>query len=673
MRRFLTQITFIVIFLLFYSLSPVRLYAEPPQDNLIDLSIEELMEIEVTTASKKEEKLFDTPAAVYVITAEDIRRSGVRTIPDALRIVPGVEVAQINSNEWAITIRGFNNAFANKLLVLVDGRSVYTPLFGGVVWSDLNSLLSEIERIEVIRGPGGAIWGANAVNGVINIITRNSRDTVGNFVEGGAGDYERGFVNLRHGGKLSDVGTYKIFANYFNTDSLESPLGGDNNDNWQSYRTGIRLDLNLTDIDELFFTTNFYGVDYNRNITKATTVPDQFNTFKSDSQNYGFDSQLIWHRELSSNSYFDFQVYYDFINRDVEGIAEIDRHTINLEFLNRITFDYIVPHDLIWGVQYRFYHDNVKGSDVFSLTDPSANINLYSAFIQNELSFFKDRLIFTIGSKFEHNDFTGFEIQPNFRLLLSPDDKNRIWGAISKAVRVPTRVDDSARFLLATTSDPVTGLPVFNTVFGNPDLESETVWSFELGYRSTPLSWINFDITSFINLYESLEVNEAQAPIINDDPPGITVPFLFVDNVLEGKTYGVEFASTLTPYDFWKLRFNYTFLKIDLDLNTDGIVEIPFPEGANPQNQFGIQSFLNLPYNFELDASLYWVDDLEEFDVSDYTRLDIRIGYMPIKNLSLSIVGQNLLDGEHLEFGNSIIGDRSEIERNFIGSVRWDF
>lgn len=662
----------ILIIFCIFSVFSVISQAEEFQDNLIDLSLEQLMEIEVTTASKIEVKLFDTPAAVYVITAEDIRRSGVRSIPDALRIVPGVDVAQINSNEWAVSIRGFNDSFANKLLVLVDGRNVYTPMFGGVVWSDLDALISEIERIEVIRGPGGAVWGNNAVNGVINIITKNSKDTKGNFVEGGGGNQQRGFVNLRHGGEVSDIGSYKIFANYFNRDSLESTTGGSNNDNWQSGRAGLRFDLDPTDRDELLLTANFFATDFNRNITVATTTPDTFETFKSDSDNYGFDMQALWRRQLGGDSYLDFQIYYEHINRDLEGITKIKRNTIDMEMLHRIPFSYHGAHDLIWGLNYRFYSDDVASSEIFSLTEPKANINLFSGFIQDQVSYFNDKLVVTLGSKFEHNDFTGFEVQPNFRVLVSPNEKNRFWASISKAVRVPARIDDSVRFLVSTVTDPVTGLPVENQIFGNPDLLSETVWAFELGYRTTPYEWVNLDIASYINLYKNLNVAVAQSPLFNPGDPSIILPFEF-ENDQDGKTYGIEIASTFTPYDFWKVRFNYTFFDIDLDLQTSDPVIIRFPEGTSPKHKFAIQSFLNLPHNFEFDSTLYWVDELEEFDIGDYTRLDVRLGYTPVKNLSFSIVGQNLLQKEHQEFGNSFIGDSAEIERSFIGSVRWDF
>jgi len=666
--KYLNILIFLCIFSVFSKISQAQEF----KDNLIDLSLEQLMEIEVTTASKMEEKMFDTPAAVYVITAEDIRRSGVRSIPDALRIVPGVDVAQINSNEWAVSIRGFNDSFANKLLVLVDGRNVYTPMFGGVVWSDLDTLISEIERIEVIRGPGGAVWGNNAVNGVINIITKNSKDTKGNFVEGGGGNEQRGFVNLRHGGDVSDIGTYKIFANYFNRDSLKSTTGGSNNDNWQSGRVGLRFDLDPTEKDELMITANFFTTDFNRNITIATTTPDIFETFKSESDNYGFDMQALWRRQLGGDSYIDFQIYYEYINRDLEGITKIKRNTIDMEMLHRIPFSYHGAHDLIWGLNYRFYSDDVDSSEVFSLNDPKANINLISGFIQDQVSFFNNKLIVTLGSKFEHNDFTGFEVQPNFRVLVSPDEKNRFWASVSKAVRVPARIDDSVRFLVSTVSDPVTGQPVENQIFGNTDLLSETVWAFELGYRTTPYEWVNLDIASYINLYKNLNVAVAQSPMFNPGDPSIILPFEF-ENDQNGKTYGIEVASTFTPYNFWKLRLNYTFFNIDLDLQTSDPAIIRFPEGTSPKHKFAIQSFLNLPHNFEFDSTLYWVDELDEFDIGDYTRLDIRLGYTPIKNLSFSIVGQNLLKKEHQEFGNSFIGDSAEIERSFIGSVRWDF
>ncbi len=481
-------------------------------DDLTQLSIEELMNVEIFSAAKKTQKLFDTPAAAFVITREDIRRSGATSVPEVLRIVPGVEVAQISASEWAISIRGFNDRFASKLLVLIDGRSVYTPLFSGVYWGPQDTvLLEDVESIEVVRGPGGTLWGANAVNGVINIRTRQARDTQGALATVLGGNQESNAA-LRYGDRLGENGYYRVYAKGFRRDALRDAEGDRAHDAWDQVQGGFRADWTLSGRDELTLQGDFYDGQPDQTLTISSLTPPSAPIVEDSVDLRGGNLLFRWKRQLGADSEWILQTYYDANERrEVDLDQRID--TFDIEFQHR--FPWGDRQEITWGLGYRSVRDDLDGSFTVSFDPTSRRTELYSAFVQDEIRLL-DHLRLTLGSKFEHNDYTGFEIQPTARLLWQVDPQQSVWGAVSRAVRTPSRSDSDIRINLAGI--PGTP-PTLLSIFGNEDLDSEELLSFELGYRSEPRRDLSLDVTAFYNRYDQLINVEGSASFELTPPP----------------------------------------------------------------------------------------------------------------------------------------------------------
>ncbi|NIP29856.1 MAG: TonB-dependent receptor [Candidatus Dadabacteria bacterium] len=678
-KKYLYSILLFFIFLIFYQKD---VNSHETLKTLADYSLEELMQMDVTTVSKKHQTLFKVPSAVYVITGEDLRRSGVRNIPDALRIVPGVEVAQINSNQWAVSIRGFNSNIANKLLVLIDGKSAYTPLFAGVFWSDLDTLFEDIDRIEIIRGPGGSIWGANAVNGVINIITKNSKHTNGYFVNAGIGNEEKAFIDIRYGNSaLNNKLNYRIFAKAFDKDEFKSiSNSGGANDDWKSYRSGFRIDYDRDSKNSFSIIGDINKVDANRELNTPILSPPFSETIKEDAENKGFSIIGKWNRFISNNSELSFQFYYDYYDKLSEFAGE-KRHTIDFELLHNFSTTFITSHEINWGLGFRLTTDDITETPFLEIRDSNQTNELYSAFVQDQISIINNKLFLILGTKLEHNDFTGFEIQPNAKILFTPDDDNTFWLSASRAVRTTSRIEDGVLSLVLGFPDPITNLPALVFAVGSDDFDSENLYAIEMGYRTKPRDWITFDLSLFYNFYYDLEFLKLSGTEMSSDPIDHIRILMEFENELEADTYGFEVATNFVLTRFWKLKFNYSYLNIDIE-DTD-VFQIDedtfsllsrFSEDFSPKNQIKIQSFLDLTDKLEFDASLYWVDDIKtaEFEnISDYTRLDLRLAYKFLNGLEFSITGQNILDNSHKEFGNAILGNNSNIERSIFGSIIW--
>ncbi len=645
-----------------------------PRD-LTELGLEELMNIEVTSVSKREQRLSEAAAAIYVITQEDIHRSGATSIAEALRLAPGLNVARIDSNKWAISSRGFNDFFANKLLVLMDGRSVYTPLFSGVFWDVQDTLLEDVDRIEVIRGPAGTLWGANAVNGVINIITKRAEDTQGGLVSAGGGNEERGFGDIRYGGKLGDNAYYRAYAKYFNRDDFVDASGNKGADGWQVGRGGFRFDWNLAASDSLTVQGDYYDGEVGANITTTSLSPPFARPVIGDFPISGGNILGRWKRSLSSTSGLLLQLYYDRTERKSPVHREA-RDTVDLEFQH--TFVLGRRHEIVWGLGYRFTSDQIDPSPTVSFTPSSRGDNLFSAFVQDEITLVEKRLRLTLGSKFEHNDYTGFEAQPNARLLWTPDERHSIWAAISRAVRTPARFEHTVRANLTVFPgpSPVCPVPLCETsLFGDERFKSEELLAYELGYRAQLTQWLSLDIATFYNVYSNLRTIEPTAPFFEGSPfPPHLVLALRPENRLDGETYGVEIASTLNVTDHWKLNLGYTFLKIRLDRDASSLDSAAEnPEGESPRNQFHVRSYVDLPYNVRFDTAVYYVDSLPQRNVPSYIRVDARLGWYPVKGLEVSVAAQNLFDDRHPEFGPGFLVTPTQIERSVYGKVTWRF
>jgi len=665
----------LIISLLSASMSIADEVRESPVD-LTELSLEELMEIEITSVSKKEERLFAAAAAAYVLTAEDIRRSGATSIPEALRMVPGMEVARIDASKWAITVRGFNNRFANKLLVLIDGRSVYSPFFSGVFWDVQDVLLEDIERIEVIRGPGATLWGANAVNGVVNIITRNAKDTQGRLVRAGAGSEERAFGEIRYGGKIGDALHYRAYGKYVKRDAFVYASGDRAADGWDVLRAGFRVDGEMWGAHTLTLRGDIYGDTFGHRLSTVSLEPPYEQI--SDAEGYDNGGNLLgrWRRTFSETSDLAIQLYYDWVGRD-EGMISAEIRTFDVDIQHR--FGVNTRQEIIWGFGYRLIDDEYDGTFDMSVHPEERSVHLFNAFAQDELTLIEDRLRLTLGSKFEHNDYTGFEIQPNARMLWRPDERHTAWTAISRAIRTPSRAENDGRYVGEVIPQDLlsSGVPIALTVLhGSPDFEAEDLLAFELGYRLYPTDRIFLDAASFYNRYDHLRTGRLDTLFVETRPaPEHLVIGLLPDNGMYGESYGAELVADWRALEGWRLRVAYTYLKIQMYLRKGSadIGSVNEAQEKSPRGQFFLYSSMDLPRNLALDLGVRYVDDLPN-RTENYLRLDARLGWTPHEHVELAIVGQNLLERHHPEYKPELLYTLpTEVERGVYGTITWRF
>ncbi len=641
------------------------------------LNIEELMNLDITSVSKRKQKFSDAAAAAFVITGEDIRRSGATALPELLRMVPGLQVARIDNNKWAVTARGFNGRLSNKLLVLMDGRSVYSPISSGVFWSMQDTILSDIDRIEVIRGPGATLWGANAVNGVINIITKSARMTQGGFVSLGAGDEERGFGSARMGGMLSDHTAFRVYAKYFDRDdSRISETGKGNDDGWVGKRVGFRLDGDTFDSDTFTLQGDLYEGRAGEIFYAPVLTPPYMASSEESVDSFNGNILGRWNHVFSNLSEMSLQFYYDHNEYDIEALGTT-ADTFDLDLTHR--FNWGGNHETVWGIGYRNIHDKLRYSFALTFEEGGRTTETFSAFIQDDMGFMNGRFHLILGSKLEHNDFTGFELQPSVRASWNPAENTTIWASISRAVRVPLRGEEGVRFNLYVMPIPEGTLapgspevPALASAFGNPDPDAEELTAYELGFRTPLMDDLFLDIACFYNDYENLRDYVSAPSYWETSPEGalLVYPYNLVFD-MKGYTWGAELALQWDLLEWWRLFLSYGYLEVHLDPR-----EADSPEAyvRDPSNQFSVRSRMNPAKNVELDINLRYVDDLPDEDVSGYTELDLRIGWKPRENVEISLVGRNLLNDAHGEFVSEYIDiAASEIERSFYGMVKCTF
>ena len=647
------------------------------QENILELSLEDILNIEITSVSKKAQSLSEAPAAIFVITNDDLRRSGVTNIPDSLRMVPGLNVARIDSNKWAITSRGFNGCFANKLLVLIDGRSVYAPSFSGVYWDVQDTLLEDVERIEVIRGPGATLWGANAVNGVINIITRHAADTQGGLVALGAGSKERGFAGIRYGAALGE-GTYgRIYAKGFRRDEFVHTAGDDANDDWDMLRSGFRVDSQLSGRNALTLQGDVYQGNIDQALDLPTLTPPYSQKVEDEADVSGWNMIARWQHTLSSTSEFILQAYYDRTDRDEAWEHEV-RDSFDIDFQHRFAAG--EWQDIIWGLGYRYIRYDFTNFSIMTIDPDSSSDELFSAFLQDEITLLEERLWLTLGSKFEHNDYTGVEIQPNARLLWAPHPKHKIWAAVSRAVRTPSRSEYDIR-LLNTVLPPFSPenpspFPIALTVVGDSDYDSEELLAWELGYRVVPAKSLSLDVTAFYNDYDNLRSNEVDELSFQGTHIVQILPF---DNKWKGEIYGIELAGVWQAADWWRLDIAYSYLRTRIDAISEHKDNPQVQIG--PRHQVSLRSAMNFRKDLNMDLWLRYVDDVKAInaraasvsEIDSYLTLDARLAWRPIKDLEFSLVGQNLLDDKHPEYIQENFTLPTEIERSIYGKITWRF
>lgn len=616
------------------------------------LSLQELMDLEVTSVYRRPEKISATASAIQVITGDDIRRSGATSIPEALRMATNLNVAKKDGQSWAISARGFNTELSNKMLVLMDGRTVYSPLFSGVFWDAQDYVLDDIDRIEAISGPGGAVWGANAVNGVINITTKSAKETQGLYTEVAAGTELHALTSVRYGGTLAPDVYFRVYGKFSDRDAGVLPDGSATDTDWNTRQAGFRIDALPSPQTTLTLQGDIYS--NNENIETGSHVDLS-----------GGNLLGRWTQTLPDDSEMILQVYYDrtHLRQPVPtsifapaGHLRDDLDTFDVDFQHRM-----VPGErqqVVWGLGYRHTNDVVENAPGLGFLPARLNQDLYSAFIQDEIGLGADWTL-TLGTKIEHNDYTGFEFEPSARLQWNLAPNQMLWSAVSRAVRMPSRIDRDSRIPNA----PVAVLT------GDDDYGSETVIAYELGYRAQLTPSLLLSISTFYNVYDDVR-SVSFTPVT-------LLPFYF-DNNLEVETYGVELTSTYEVVKGWRLHAGYTLLREDIDLK-DGAFDLNngLNETADPRHQFSLRSSWDLPRDVELDAGLRWVDVLRMNNngavarVPSYWELDVRLGWRLSNGLELSLVGQSLLHDQHAEYG--LPADREEIERSVYAKVVWRY
>lgn len=620
--------------------------ADPEFDEILSRDI---FDLSVTSVAKRSQRLNDTSAAVYVITQEQLRRSGVYSIPDALRQVPGLQVAKLSSDRWAVSSRGFNSSLNNKLLVLIDGRAIYTPIFSGVYWGDQSTTINDIERIEVIRGPGASLYGANAVNGVINIITKSAEETQGNMLSATTTAEGNGLYEARRGGQISKNEYYRTFAQYLDSSS------------WYRGRGGFRLDGKTEDSDSYTLQGDAYSGEQDAVLNTPVITAPYVQRVSSTDDSYGGNILGRWNRRLSSDSNLSLQAYVDHYSR-LESNFNQRVSTADIQAQNSLKLD--DRNHLIWGGGARIYYLALGSTYSASVDESYDTHEIFNVFLQDEYTLLPKMLYLTAGSKFEYNDFTGFEIQPTIRTTYHPTENQTLWAAISRAVRTPSSVEEDINLMsLVLPTSPLTEY----RIFGNREQKSEELIAYELGHRIQPTSFLSFDTALFFNDFNQLQTISMPGAAYTAANGNTVIPYT-VNNLGSGHVYGAELAVSWNVTNDWKLSGSYAYLKMNLDVKPGTSTTLEAGERLAPRNQFSIQSYYNLSDRLHWDNMLYYVDNLSQ-PVGDYTRYDTRLAYLVMPGMEVSFIGRNLID-PHPEFPSI---QQTEIGRSYIGQILWKF
>jgi iron complex outermembrane receptor protein len=634
------------------------------------LTLEQLGNIEVTTTSREPERVLNTPAAIYVITQEDIQRSGATTIPDVLRLAPGVEVAQIDSHSWSVGIRGFGGNLSRNVLVLIDGRTVYSTLFAGTYWEVQNVVMEDVDRIEVIRGPGGTIWGPNAVNGVINIITKSSKDTHGVMVSAGGGNQEQGFLNARYGGANSRDLNYRVYELGFNRGPEYHP-DGINFDRWRAIQAGFRTDWVKDTRDNFTFQGDIYDEGAGTAQTVANyTMPYSQNLYAMEPRSGG-NILGRWQRVYEEGRDFQLQIFYDRTNRYDPNFTDL-RNTYDIDFLDR--FRLPGRQQISWGFGARWsrgYNPIVVPGLTF-LPEHRTD-RLLTAFLQDEIALIDKRLTFTFGTKFLETNFTGLQLQPTGRLLWTPTNRQSFWTAFTHAVRTPSDVEENFTEL-EYTGQTIDGLPLFGRFNPNPNFRSEELNGYEAGYRLLLRKSLYFDIATFYNHYgDLLSLDITGAPFVQASPGPVVILPAQLGNGLVGTTKGIEFAPEWRPLPFWRLRASYSYVQMDINKPANSLdAETPATiEGSSPKHQISLQSGIDFAKVFSFDLTYRYVDALPALTIPSYSTADARFDWQVHHQFKLSAVGRNLFQPHHFEYGGVDPGPNIAIRRSVYGQITW--
>jgi len=656
-------VAFFCMLVLFSSLASAN--EDLSTERLLSMSLTELENIQVTSVSKEPEKANEAAAAAFVITQEDIQRSGATSIPEVLRMAPGVDVAQAGAHDWAVSVRGFNSQFANKLLVLIDGRTVYNPGFSGTFWEDQDVPLADIDRIEVIRGPGAAQWGANAVNGVINIITKNAKDTQGGLISATAGNMIKTDDTARYGVKVGDDSYARVYAKY-NDDAPERNVGpGNSGDGWQKRQAGFRSDSKLSDQDSLTLQGDLYDTHEGLTLNLPGLNPPYLLLTPGDMLESGGNLMARWTRNISPESSTTTQLYVDNTQHE-NAYAHYNASTTDLDFQH--TWTGWTGQEFVWGGGYRLIADHEGSTPIFTLNPQEVNNSVYSSFVQDKITLDPKDLFLTLGSKFEHNDFTGFEIQPSARLSWLISDDQMAWSSISRAVHPGNRFTDNAQMIAGVVppgvpSNPF-GIPIELEVVGNQGLDSEELTAYELGYRIQPIKSVSLDLAAFYNDYSKLFFGTDGTGFLAGGSTYYVQP-IFAANSNSATSKGFELSAKIDATKNWQLSASYSYL----DLIFDEKVDPAFSFSNNPKNQFNVRSTYLFPDDIQMTNSLYYVSGLAQASVPGYYRFDTKLSHELMRGVEVSLVGQNLLQPQHKEFSGFLYQNTTEVGRSIYANI----
>ena len=656
----------IAVLVAFTTSVPAAAQAPSPRGaGLTELSLEQLGSVEVTTVSKQPAEVWRSAAAIFVLTHEDIRRSGATNLPALLRLVPGVQVSRVDSGHWAIGIRGLTEGFSKSLLLLIDGRSVYTPLFGGVFWDVQDTLVEDIERIEVIRGPGGTIWGANAVNGVINVITKNSRDTGGTFVSVGGGNVEQGRLAVRFGGSHGDGLHYRVYGSGFSR-AAQHHTDGRDYDDWHIGQAGFRIDAGRQG-DTVAVQGDVYNGRVGDQVGVGSFFPPAQLVVGGDSRVSGANLLARWQHDLAGGAGLRVQAYFDRTSRRAPHFEET-RNTFDIDVVHYAPIGR--RHKISTGAGARVNPSNfttIYPTLTFAPEDRGHHI--VSAFAQDEIALVGEKAWLTIGSKFEHNSDSGLEVQPSARFLWRPNARETVWTSVARAVRTPSRIDTDLRLAAYAGT---TALPVYVTVTGSDDFGAESLLGVEAGYRRLIASQVYLDVTAFHNNYDRLAGFGAGVISVEAEPilhARLAVPY---QNAVGGTTDGFEISPDWRPTSWLQMKGAYAFLTTEMaaDPGTAADSQVALYEGSSPRHQGFVAASLRLPGRIELDHLYRIVGPLRSHDIPGYVTADARVGWQLSPRVTVAIVGQNLLQDHHAEFfpdDRPLVG----IRRSVYATVTW--
>lgn len=650
---------------------PVPSFAE---ESLYKLDLEQLMDIQVTSAGRKAQNLVDVPAAVYVIDQDDIRNSGATSIPELLRMVPGLQVARIGSSRWAVSSRGFNNSYANKLLVQIDGRSIYSPSYSGVYWDAQNVMLDDIDRIEVIRGPGATLWGANAVNGIINIITKESSQTQGGKVNLASGNHEKLIAEARYGGKLEQFSYGRFYLHRHDRDAFDS-MGGEAgaDDEWDVSAAGFRLDGDVGIDSSWTVQGDLYRNDGERTTDLFVDSAPYYAKVSDDYAVSGHNLLARWERKASESKATSLQVYYDYTKRDEVYLEQVN-HTLDVDFQNR--FQLGRRQDFVWGLGYRYNKDFFGNTFQLAMLPDKDEQHLFSGFVQDEVTLVDDQVWLTAGVKLEHNDYTDFEYQPTLRLLWKPAENHRLWSSVSRAVRTPSRLERGSYMtqFAGELALPPTFVPQLVTFryYGNEDYDSERLIAYEAGYRYAASETFSVELALYYNDYSNLRVYVAGADMTET----------LIDNGAEGSTYGVEVMTRWLPFEWLETELSYTFIEMALKAYDSAAVStVADEDDATPKHQMFSRFLFKLRDDLNLNLAVRYVDELDVeaifaasgAEVDSYVEMDANIRWAATDNLDIMLVGQNLFDPHRLEMIPFSYSTPVEVGRSLYAKLSWTF